>query len=61
MTICWAGLGEPQGSRPAKRRPVLVIQAGPVNARRLGTTRDRGEFSDIDGVWLTLLVGFRPR
>jgi hypothetical protein len=26
------------GSRPAKRRPVLVIQSGPFNASRLNTT-----------------------
>lgn len=37
-SICWADLGEPHGSRPAKRRPVLVIQADPFNASRLNTT-----------------------
>ena len=37
-SICWADLGEPRGSRPAKRRPVLVIQADPYNASRLSTT-----------------------
>jgi mRNA interferase MazF len=37
-SICWADLGEPGGSRPAKRRPVLVIQADPYNASRLSTT-----------------------
>jgi mRNA interferase MazF len=37
-SICWADLGEPQGSRPAKRRPVLVIQADPYNASGLATT-----------------------
>lgn len=37
-SICWADLGEPQGSRPAKRRPVLVIQADPFNVSRLNTT-----------------------
>ena len=37
-SICWADLGQPQGSRPAKRRPVLVIQADPFNASRLNTT-----------------------
>lgn len=36
--ICWADLGESHGSRPAKRRPVLVIQADPFNASRLNTT-----------------------
>jgi len=37
-SICWADLGEPRGSRPAKRRPVLVIQSDPYNASRLSTT-----------------------
>ena len=37
-SICWADLGEQRGSRPAKRRPVLVIQADPYNASRLNTT-----------------------
>lgn len=37
-SICWADLAEPRGSRPAKRRPVLVIQADPFNASRLNTT-----------------------
>lgn len=37
-SICWADLGEPRGSQPAKRRPVLVIQADPFNASRLNTT-----------------------
>ena len=36
--ICWADLGEPKGSRPAKRRPVLVIQAAPYNTSKLSTT-----------------------
>jgi mRNA interferase MazF len=37
-SICWADLGEAHGSQPAKRRPVLVIQANPFNASRLNTT-----------------------
>jgi mRNA interferase MazF len=37
-SICWADLGEARGSKPAKRRPVLVIQADPYNASRLNTT-----------------------
>lgn len=37
-SICWAGLGEPRGSRPAKRRPILVVQADPYNTSRLNTT-----------------------
>lgn len=35
--IYWADLGEANGSRPAKRRPVLVVQAEPYNASRLAT------------------------
>jgi mRNA interferase MazF len=35
--VCWADLGEPKGSRPAKRRPVLVIQADAYNASKLNT------------------------
>jgi mRNA interferase MazF len=31
-SICWADLGEARGSKPARRRPVLVIQSGPFNA-----------------------------
>jgi mRNA interferase MazF len=37
-SVCWADLGEPRGSAPAHRRPVLVIQADPFNASRLATT-----------------------
>jgi mRNA interferase MazF len=35
--ICWVDLGEPGGSRPAKRRPILVVQADSYNASRLAT------------------------
>ncbi|SON63744.1 Endoribonuclease MazF6 [Mycobacterium simulans] len=35
--IYWADLAAPSGSRPAKRRPVLVIQSDPYNASRLTT------------------------
>jgi mRNA interferase MazF len=35
--IYWADLGAPTGSRPAKRRPVLVVQSDPYNASRLAT------------------------
>jgi mRNA interferase MazF len=35
--IYWADLGPAVGSRPAKRRPVLVIQADTYNASRLAT------------------------
>lgn len=36
--VCWADLGEPGGTKPAKRRPVLVIQGDSYNASRLSTT-----------------------
>lgn len=36
--IYWMDLGSPSGSVPAKRRPVLVIQADSFNASRLNTT-----------------------
>jgi mRNA interferase MazF len=35
--IYWADLGPPTGSRPVKRRPVVVIQSNPYNASRLAT------------------------
>lgn len=35
--IYWADLGSPSGSRPAKRRPVVVVQADAYNASRLAT------------------------
>jgi mRNA interferase MazF len=35
--IYWADLGTPVGSRPAKRRPVLVVSANTYNASRLAT------------------------
>ncbi|MFC4057515.1 type II toxin-antitoxin system PemK/MazF family toxin [Planomonospora corallina] len=35
--IYWADLGEAIGSRPAKRRPVLVVQSKPYNTSRLAT------------------------
>jgi len=35
--IHWADLGTPSGSRPAKRRPVLVVQSDSFNASRLAT------------------------
>lgn len=35
--IFWADLGPVRGSRPAKRRPVVVVQADPLNASRIGT------------------------
>lgn len=37
-SICWVNVGEPQGSRPAKVRPVLVLQGDAYNSSRLATT-----------------------
>lgn len=35
--VYWADLGEVTGSRPAKRRPVLVVQSDAYNASALST------------------------
>jgi mRNA interferase MazF len=35
--IYWAELGPPSRSRPAKRRPVVVVQADAFNVSRLAT------------------------
>jgi mRNA interferase MazF len=35
--IYWADLGAAAGSRPAKRRPVLVVSAATYNSSRLAT------------------------
>nr|WP_226920626.1 type II toxin-antitoxin system PemK/MazF family toxin [Georgenia subflava] len=35
--LYWADLGPVQGSRPAKRRPVLVIQSDDYSRSRIGT------------------------
>lgn len=35
--VWWADLGEPQGSSPAYRRPVLVISSDAFNRSRIGT------------------------
>lgn len=37
-SIWWADLGPPDAHRPARRRPVLVIQANSFNSSRVGTT-----------------------
>lgn len=36
-SVWWAHLGEPRGSAPAKRRPVLVVQSDPLNRSLLAT------------------------
>lgn len=33
----WADLGEPAGSAPGYRRPVVVVQCDALNASRIGT------------------------
>ena len=35
--IWWADLGEPQGSAPDYRRPVVVVQGDALNRSRIGT------------------------
>jgi mRNA interferase MazF len=35
--LWWADLGEPRGSEPGKRRPVVVVQDDRLNASRLNT------------------------
>jgi mRNA interferase MazF len=35
--IWWATLGEPTGSGPGLRRPVLILQSDPFNASRIAT------------------------
>lgn len=35
--IWWVDFGEPRGSEPGFRRPVVVVQADPLNASALGT------------------------
>ena len=36
-TLCWADLGEPRGSAPAYRRPVLVVSSDRFNRSRIRT------------------------
>jgi mRNA interferase MazF len=36
--IWWAELGEPRGSAPADRRPVVIVQSDELNDTRLRTT-----------------------
>jgi mRNA interferase MazF len=35
--VWWADLGEPVGSEPGYRRPVVVVQGDPLNRSRTGT------------------------
>jgi mRNA interferase MazF len=36
--VWWADLGEPRGSKPGFRRPILVVQGDSLNRSRLATT-----------------------
>jgi mRNA interferase MazF len=46
--VFWADLGEPIGSEPAFRRPVVVIQADAFNASKLATTIVLSLTSNLD-------------
>jgi mRNA interferase MazF len=35
--IWWASLGEPEGSGPGYRRPVLIVQSDEFNRSRIST------------------------
>lgn len=35
--VCWADIGEPIGSAPGFRRPVVVVQGDAINRSRIGT------------------------
>jgi mRNA interferase MazF len=35
--VCWAELGEPSGSEPGYRRPVVVVQSDAFNRSRIAT------------------------
>jgi mRNA interferase MazF len=35
--VCWADLGQPAGSQPGFRRPVLVVQGDSLNRSRIAT------------------------
>ncbi|MEE4211007.1 MAG: type II toxin-antitoxin system PemK/MazF family toxin [Parvularcula sp.] len=35
--VCWADLGEPSGSEPGFRRPVVVVQGDAFNRSRIST------------------------
>lgn len=35
--VCWADLGEPIGSEPGFRRPLVIVQGNAFNASRIAT------------------------
>lgn len=65
--IYWSDLGAPAGSRPAKRRPVLVISADSFNASRLATviavviTSNTAQAAMPGNVFLPATVSGLPR
>jgi mRNA interferase MazF len=46
--IHWAAFGAPVGSRPAKRRPVVVVQSEHLNRSRLATVVTAAISSNTD-------------
>lgn len=46
--VRWAQLGEPRGSGPGYRRPVLVVQADPFNRSRIATVVVAAITSNLD-------------
>ena len=46
--IFWADLGDPIGSEPANKRPVLVVQSDEFNGSRLATIIVLGLTTNID-------------
>lgn len=56
--IWWADLGDPRGSAPGYRRPVLVVQCDAYNRSRIGTIvcvalTSQVKWSEVPGnVWL---------
>lgn len=35
--VVWADFGEPRGSEPGYKRPVVIVQSDPINRSRIGT------------------------
>jgi mRNA interferase MazF len=46
--VCWADLGDPIGSEPGYRRPVLIVQDDEFNGSRLATTIILGVTSNLE-------------
>ena len=46
--ICWADLGDPVGSEPGYRRPVLIIQDDEFNTSKLATVIVLSVTSNVD-------------